>query len=146
MVAPTAQPPQLPAWIGGAFTSENGFLMPRAAIFLQQLHDYLTGMNRVIPANASTSVSNVITLTLLNVQPLVQQYSSFDTYGFVADFTVTGNVTAGVVTQNGTLPIIPVFKNNGAAQATSGDITAGLQYMVTFADNLGSGAGGWVLR
>jgi len=145
-IQPSFQPPPLGGWISSQFTTENGWLTNRAAIYLQNVQSYVNGTNRIIPCNASTSVSNVITLTMLQVQPLVQGYASFDTYAFVADFTVTGNVSAFVVTSTGSLNVCNVYKNNGAAQATTGDITQGLQYMLTFADNLNSNAGGFVLR
>jgi hypothetical protein len=122
----------------------NGFLSQTGRLVLQQAHDFVANMARIIPANATT-VSNVITLTLLPVQPAVTQYAIFDTYAFVADVTSTGLLSAFVVTSSGTLITLKIFKNNGAAQATTGDVTIGLQYFLTFVDSLDTG-GGFVLR
>ena len=112
---------------------------------IQQTHDFVVNMARTHPVNASTN-SNLISLTMLPVQPTVTQYSAYDTFSFVADANSTGLVTAKVVTKNGAMAILPVFKNNGSAQATSGDITAGLHYNATFVDSLNGGKGGFVLR
>jgi hypothetical protein len=113
------------------------------------MHDWIVNMCRRFPANASTS-SNVITLTLLSVQPTCIQYADFDDFGFVADATTTGNVTALVMTtvnNNLTaLATLNVYKNNGGTQAGNGDITIGRQYWLTYVDSLNSNAGGFVVR
>lgn len=118
-------------------------------IALQQMHDWIVNMCRRFPANASTT-SNVITLTLLDVQPTCVQYADYDDFGFVADATTTGNVTALVMTtvnNNLTaLATLNVYKNNGGTQAGSGDITSGRQYWLTYVDSLNSNAGGFVVR
>lgn len=106
--------------------------------------NFINGTNRTIPCNATGT--NVITLTMLSIQPLVQGYYDFDTYRAVAANTTTGLVTALVVTNSGSLATVKVFKANGSAQATSGDITSGLLYDFTYVDSLDSGAGGFVLR
>jgi hypothetical protein len=130
---------------GLPLTDKNGTLTQRGAIALQQMHDYIVNMNRTMPCEPSTA-SNVITLTLLNVQPTVTKYVSYETYSFVADASTTGAVTAKVVTSTGTLDTLKVYKNNGGTQAGSGDITAGRQYMLTYVDSLDSANGGFVLR
>jgi hypothetical protein len=116
---------------------------------LQQAHDYVVNMCRRFPANASTS-GNVITLTLLDIQPTLTQYADYDDFGFVADATTTGNVTANIMTNvNGTptaLGELNVYKNNGGTQAGSGDITINRQYWLTYVDSLNSNAGGFVVR
>lgn len=127
------------------FTDSNGKLTNTGRIALQQLHDYVQNMSRRFPCNASTT-SNVITLTLLNIQPNVTQYADYDDFGFVADASSTGLLTAKVVTASGTLSTLNVYKSNGGTQATSGDITSGRQYWFTFVDSLNSGNGGFVLR
>ena len=130
---------------GMQFTDERGNLTNRAAIALQQIHDYVVNMNRIVPCNASTT-SNVITLTMLDVQPQVNQYASYDTYAFVADATTTGNVSIAVVTASGALATLNAYKTNGSARAGSGDVTSGLQYFATYVDSLNTNAGGFVLR
>ena len=83
---------------------------------------------------------------MLSNAPLVKQYADFDTFRFVATNTTTGSVTAQVVTPQGSLSTLNVYKANGSAGAGSGDITAGFQYDLTFVDSLNSGSGGFVLR
>jgi len=127
------------------FVNKDGILTQTGKLVLQQYHDFMVNMARIIPANATTA-SNVITLTLLPIQPVVTQYAIFDTYGFVADATSTGLITAFVSTATGPLPALNVYKNNGGAQATTGDVTITRQYFLTYVDSLNAGAGGFVLR
>lgn len=126
------------------FVDESGKPTTTGMQVLQQSHDYVVNMNRIIPCNASGT--NVIALTMLSVQPMVDKYVSFETFAAVAANNSTGSVTAFVVTNQGNLGTIKVFKNNGAAQAGAGDITANLQYFFTYVDTLDSGNGGFVLR
>lgn len=111
---------------------------------MQGMFGFINGTNRIIPCNASGT--NVITLTMLDVSPLVQGYYDFDTYRAVAANTSTGAVTALVATPQGNLGTIKVFKSNGAAQATTGDVVSGLLYDFTYVDSLDSGNGAFVLR
>lgn len=147
-ISTAAQPtPIVSVNSGLQFTDERGNLTNSGRLALQQMHDYVVNISRMFPCNASTT-SNVITLTLLPVQPQVNQYASYDTYGFVADATSSGPVSALVVTASagGTLPTLNVYKSHGSAQATMSDITQNLQYFLTYVDTLNSGAGGFVLR
>lgn len=130
---------------GLRFTDERGNLTNNARIALQQMRDYIVNMSRNIPCNASTT-SNIITLTMLQIQPQVNQYASYDTYGFVADATSTGNLSALVVTAGGSLATLNVYKSNGATRAGSGDVVQNSQYFLTYVDSLNSSAGGFVIR
>lgn len=127
-----------------ALTDENGILTDNGWRTLNSMFSFINGTNRIIPCNATGT--NVITLTMLSVQPLVQGYYDFDTYRAVAANTSTGNVTALVTTNSGSLVTIKVFKTNGSAQATTGDIVSGLLYDFTYVDSLDGGNGGLVLR
>lgn len=129
---------------GMQFTDERGYLTNPGRIALQQLRNYITNMSRTMPCDATGT--NIITLTLLAVQPQVNQYVSYETYGFVAANTSTGLVTANVVTALGALPTLNVYKTNGSAQATTGDVVQGLHYFATYVDSLNSNLGGFVLR
>lgn len=129
---------------GLRFTDERGYLTNRAAIALQQIRDYVVNINRIIPCNATGT--NTITLTLLAIQPSVDKYNSYDTYAFVAPNTATSDLSALVVTENGTLDTLNVYKDNGATRASTGDTVVGLQYFLTYVDSLNSNAGGFVLR
>lgn len=127
------------------FTDENGILTNNGWQVIEGLFGFINGTNRIIPCNASGT--NVVTLTMLATAPLIKGYRDYDTYRAVAVNTSTGAVTALVVTQEGAaLGTVPVYKNNGAAPASTGDITAGLLYDFTYVDSLNSGAGGFVLR
>lgn len=130
---------------GLQFTDERGNLTNNARIALQQMHDYVVNMSRIIPCNVVTT-ANTIALTLLPVQPQLNQYSDYETFAFVADATSDGNLSANVTTANGTLTTLKVFKSNGATRAGSGDITSGLQYFLTYVDSLDTSAGGFVIR
>lgn len=112
--------------------------------FLQQLYSFVVSTNRIIPCNATGT--NTIALTLPPSAPQVNGYYDFDTYGFVAVATSTGNVNANLTTGQGTLATINVYKNNGGTQAGSNDVTIGRQYFLTYVDSLNSAAGGFVLR
>jgi len=129
---------------GVAITDSSGKLTQNGIQTLQQFVLFLNGMNRIIPCNASGV--NVITLTMLQTSPQIQQYNDFDTFRAVAASTTTGAVTALVVTPSGALATLNVYKTNGSAAAGAGDITAGLLYDFTYVDSLNSGAGGFVLR
>ncbi len=129
---------------GIPITDSSGKLTQNGIQTLQGIVLFLNGMNRIIPCNATGT--NVVTLTMLTTSPQITQYNDFDTYRAVAANTTTGLVTALVATPSGNLATIKVFKNNGAAQATTGDITSGLLYDFTFVDSLDSGNGGLVLR
>lgn len=128
------------------FTDKDGKLTPNGKLAIQQLHSFVVNMARNMPTNAVTTSGTALTLTPLQVAPLITQYAEGDQYHFVADANSTGNVTANVALPTGTLATINVYKTNGSAQATSGDITAGLQYWLTYVSSLNSGAGGFVIR
>lgn len=130
---------------GIRFVDERGNLTGRAAVALQQMHDYMVNMNRIIPCNA-VMTSNTIELTLLPVQPQVNQYTDYETFAFVSDATSSGNLSAKVTTAEGTLATLNVYKTNGSARATTNDVTINLQYFLTYVDSLNAGAGGFVLR
>lgn len=127
-----------------AFTDDGGILTNNGWAVVAGVYNFVNGTNRIIPCNATGT--NVITLTMLSVQPLVQGYYDFDTYRAVAANTTTGTVTALVTTNSGSLATIKVFKSNGATQATTGDIVSGLLYDFTYVDSLDGGNGGFVLR
>lgn len=133
------QPAQKNPFVDGAqLLTNNGWQV------LQGIFGFVNGTCRIIPCNASGT--NVITLTMLQVSPLVKGYFDYDTYRAVAANTSTGTVTALVVTPQGTLATLKVFKSNGASQATAGDIVSGLLYDFTYVDSLDSGNGGFVVK
>lgn len=126
------------------FVDEAQLLTNNGWQTMQGMFGFINGTNRTIPCNATGT--NVVTLTMLDTAPLVQGYYDFDTYRAVAAATSTGLVTALVATPQGNLGTLKVYKSNGAAQATTGDIVSGLLYDFTFVDSFDSGNGGFVLR
>lgn len=139
--APIQAPMLKMPWVDG-----KGMLTQTSIQFLQQIYSFVVSMNRLVPCNATMAL-NVITLTQLNVAPLLTQYNDYDTFSFVAPSNSTGTLTAKVVTNGGsTLATLNVYKTNGSAQAGIGDVTGGLHYLATFVDSLNSGNGGLVLR
>lgn len=127
----------------------TGVLNSSGIGILTDMLNYFIGTSRMIPCEVTGT--NVLALKMLSVSPLISKYNDYDTYQFVAGATSTGVVTANVTTVQGTtvqgtLATLKVFKNNGAAQATTGDIVLGSQYHLTFVDSLDSGNGGFVLR
>lgn len=134
----------------GDVTNRNGnrqLPSQHARQFYNQTRGFISGTGRIFPCNASNS-SNAYTLSLQTSGPVVEQLNTHDTYGFVAPASSTGLVTATIIGANGQTigSGINVYKNNGAAQATNGDITVNLHYLLTFVDSLNGGNGGFVLR
>lgn len=128
---------------------QTGILNNTGINVLTDMLNYYIGTSRMIPCEETGT--NILALKMLAVSPLISQYNDYDTYQFIAAATSTGLLTANVTlvqgtTVQGTLATLKVFKSNGAAQATSGDVVSGLQYHLTYADNLDSGNGGFVLR
>jgi hypothetical protein len=124
---------------------KTGILSEHGNQLLSEWYNFIVGMNRVTPCNAS-SVSNVITLTPLTASPLIEAYRDFEIYGFVADASSTGSVTMTVVPKKGSLATIKAYKSNGATQAGSGDVVSGSFYLAIYVDSLDGGNGGFVLK
>jgi len=128
-----------------AFVNQDtGVLNTHGQQILGDAINFINGMSRAIPCNASGT--NIITLTMLDTSPLILQYNDFDSFRFIAANTTTGLVTANVVTPQGALATLNVYKTNGSAQATTGDIVLDRFYELIYVDALNSGAGGFVLR
>lgn len=121
----------------------TGILKYNGLQFLQQVWAAIVNTSQITPCTCTNS-TNVYTLTPFPTPPAFQQqpYADFQMYSFVSNHTSTGLVTALVAG----LATIKVFKTNGSAQATTGDITSGLHYLFTYVSTLDSGNGGFVLR
>lgn len=122
----------------------TGSLSEHGLQILTQWYNFIVGMNRITPCNATGT--NVITLTPLTASPLIESYADYEIYSFVAANTSTGSVTATVVPKNGTLATLKVYKTNGSAQAGVGDIVSGSLYLAIYNSALDSGAGGFVAK
>lgn len=143
-IATSAQPaPIVPVSVGLQLTDQKGLITGNGKQALQGLRNYVVNMCRTFPCNA-TALSNVITLTLLSVQPEVRQYASYDAFAFVAPSDSTGAVSAKVVTETGTLATLKVYLNNGN-QAGAGAIKANALYRFYYNDALSGGDGGFVI-
>lgn len=123
---------------------KTGCLTEHGLQIFTQWYDFIVGMNRIIPCNATGT--NVITLTTLDATPLAATYYDHDVFVFVAANTSSGSVTANVVTRGATLATVKVYKTNGAAQAGAGDVVSGSLYFATYNDALDSGNGGLVIK
>lgn len=113
--------------------------------FLQQIQSMINGLSPTVTCNA-TFATNVYTLTPIVPAPAVPSYLDYWAFAFVAPATSTGLIMATVVPATGTLSTLQVYKNNGATQATSGDIVINMFYLLYYVDSLNSGDGGFVLK
>lgn len=126
------------------FVDENGMLTTQALQMFNQWREFIVGMNRVTPCNASGK--NTITLTPLDASPLIEKYVDFEIFGFVAAETSDGDVSATVVPRKGALSTLNVYKAAGATRATAGDTVAGSFYWLVYCDSLNGAVGGFVLK
>lgn len=122
----------------------TGNLTEHGLQVLNQYYNFIVGMNRITPCNASGT--NVITLTPLTASPLIEKYVDYEVYSFVAANTSSGSVTMTVAPRDGSLATLKAYKTNGSAQAGSGDVVSGSHYLAIYNDALDSGAGGFVLK
>lgn len=137
---PIVKPNQIAAFVD----IKTGCLSDHGIQLMSQFYNFIVGMNRVIPCNASGT--NVITLTPLDASPLLKKYADYEVFGFVAANTSTGSVTMSVAARDGSLATLKAYKTNGAAQAGLGDVVSGSLYLAIYNDALDSGAGGFVLK
>lgn len=142
--AATATPISKPNGVFPFVDLQTGCLSEHGLRIMSQYYNFIVGMNRITPCNASGT--NVITLTPLDASPLITAYDDFEIFSFVAANTSSGVVTMTVVPRDGTLSTLKAYKTNGAAQATTGDIVAGSLYLAIYNDALDSAAGGFVIK
>jgi hypothetical protein len=124
---------------------KTGQLSEHGNQLMSAWYNFIVGMNRVTPCNASTT-TNVITLTPLSASPLIEGYLDYELFAFTADATSTGSVTGKIVPKSGTLSTIKFYKSNGATQAGAGDVVSGSFYIGVYVDSLDGGNGGLVLK
>jgi hypothetical protein len=142
--AATASPLSKPNGIFPFVDPQTGNLSDHGLQLLNQWYNFIVGMNRLTPCNASGT--NVISLTPLASSPLITGYVDYEVYTFVAANGSTGSVTMTVVPDTGTLATLKAFKTSGASQAGNADIVAGSLYFAIYNDALDSGAGGFVIK
>lgn len=142
--AATATPINKPVGVFPFVDPQTGNLSDHGLQLLTQWYNFIVGMNRLTPCNASGT--NVISLTPLAASPLIAAYADYEIYSFVAAATTTGVVTMTVVPPTGALATLKAFKTNGSAQATTGDIVLGSLYLAIYNDALDSGSGGFVIK
>lgn len=124
---------------------DSGILTSTGLQLMQQYFMAINGLSPTISCNVAFS-SNVYTLTPLNIAPNVPNYIDYWGFAFVAPATSTGAASATIVPNTGSLPTLPVFKNNGGTATIAGDIVLGSFYVLYFVDSLNSGNGGLVLK
>lgn len=122
----------------------TGNLSDYALQLLNSWYNFIVGMNRLTPCNASGK--NVVTLTPLAASPLIEKYVDYEVFTFVAAQTSDGSMTMTVVPKKGSLGTLKAFKSSGATQGGSGDVVAGSLYLAIYNDALDGGAGGFVLK
>lgn len=142
--AATATPISKPNGLFPFVDVKTGSLTDHGLQLLTQYYDFIVGMNRTTPCNATGT--NVVTLTPLTAAPLIEKYADYEVFSFVAANTSSGAVTMTVVPRKGTLATLKAYTTNGAAQAGAGDVVAGSLYLAIYNDALDSGAGGFVLK
>jgi hypothetical protein len=123
---------------------KTGSLSEHGNQLLTAWYNFIVGMNRITPCNASGT--NVISLTPLDASPLITAYVDDEIYSFVAANTSSGAVTMTVVPRTGTLATLKAYVGNGATQANTGDIVAGSQYFAIYNAALDAAAGGFVIK
>jgi hypothetical protein len=122
----------------------TGLLTEHGLQLMNQIYNFIVGMNRITPCNATGK--NMITLTPLAASPLIEKYVDYEVFAFVAAETSDGSVTMTVAPKNGTLSTLKAYKSSGATQAGSGDVVAGSLYLAIYNDALDSASGGFVLK
>lgn len=140
----TGTPIQKPNGLFPFVDLQTGCLSEHGLQMWSQYYNFIVGMNRLTPCNASGT--NVITLTPLTAFPLIEKYVDYEVFTFVAANSSTAAVTMTVVPKNGVLATLKAYKTNGSAQAGNGDIVAGSLYFAIYNDALDSLAGGFVIK
>ena len=123
---------------------DTGFLTSYGLQVLEQMWRQVAANFGTVPADA-TNVGNLYTLTPILQSEGGRTYGDYMSWSFMAPFTSTGDVTANVVGDE-TLDTIKVFKDNGATQATTGDIVINALYIFYYNSALDGGAGGFVVK
>lgn len=142
--AATATPISKPNGLFPVVDITTGCFTEHGLQILNQWYNFIVGMNRFTPCNATGT--NVITLTPLTASPLIEKYADYEVFTFVAENNSTGAVTMTVVPRDGTLSTLKAYVSGGSTQANTGDITAGRLYFAIYNDALDGGAGGFVLK
>lgn len=142
--AATPTPISKPNGVFPVVDIKTGCLTEHGIQLMSQYHNFIVGMNRVIPCNASGT--NSIFLTPLDASPLVEKYNDHEVFIFAAADTSTLAVTITLVTPKGNLATVKAYVSGGAAQAATGDVLANMLYLAIYNDALDGGAGGFVLK
>lgn len=130
--------------IGRRLTDQDGNPTRLFGIAYEELWRQVVAGFVIVPCIASTA-ANLITLTPRLHQEGAASFGTMMTFGFVADATTSGSVTAAITSDTGSIGPLKVYKDVGTLQAGSGDIKSGGLYFVVYNAALDSGAGGLVL-
>lgn len=126
-------------------SDEAGILSSSGMNMMQLIFNTINGLTPTIPCTAAYD-TNLYVLTPFTVSPQFADYYDHASYAFVAPSNSTGLVTATIVPRTGAAATLKVYKTNGSAQATSGDIVANLFYLLYYVSTLDGGNGGLVLK
>ena len=90
--AATGSPIQKPNNVFQFVDPQSGILSEHGIQLMNQWYNFIVGMNRITPCNATGK--NTITLTPLTASPLIEKYVDYEIFTFVAEQTSDGSVTA----------------------------------------------------
>lgn len=122
------------------WASKEGVITTPALQFIQQMWNFIAGMNPVLPCTA-THVLNTYLLSTFPLPPTANSFSDYADYNiftFVSPFTSTGPVIAQV----NDLAALPVYIDGGVTPADAGDVVNTALYLLIYNSNLG----GFVLK
>jgi hypothetical protein len=123
---------------------KTGYLSNHGNQLLSAWYNFIVGMNRITPCNATGT--NTITLTPLTASPLIEKYVDYEIYAFTAENDASNLVSATVTPKSGTLATLKVYKSDSTTRAGTTDIIAGSFYLLIYVDSLDSGNGAFVLK
>lgn len=126
--------------------TETGRLTNYGLQILEQMWRQVACNFGPVPCDCE-NVGNLYTLTpRLNAEG-ARTYADGLGFWMNSPFTSTGDVTAKVVSSQGAaLATLKVFKSDGAAQATTGDIIINCSYIFYYSAIADVGAGGFIMK
>ncbi len=124
---------------------QTGRLTQYGLTLLDEMWRRIADGYAAIPCSA-VMASNVITLTPTLHEEGANTYADGLIFTALMYSTSSGTVTAKVASGTKELTEIKVLKDDGAAQAGSGDVVSGNLYLLIYHSALDGGAGAFVLK
>jgi len=101
-----------------------------------------TQVAQMVAVPCTVTGVNALTLTPIGNAPAFTSYQNFTAARFIAGANSTGNMSATF----GGLATLNVYLGDGATRASTGNVLAGGEYVLVFAQSLNAGAGGFYLE